>query len=187
MPTRDERRPCVGATKVHDDAVRIVNFILNEGKWTDLTNEQLATKCGFWQEQGSIRRLNMPRFHKAVRHTKDRCDEEGNPCCYWTLHYRSAGPSGSVLALIDPTGDLGTHAKAVVGQLYGSMNKQKSQETENRRDMESWQLLAKHAGANGDLYGHSICMQAGTDLRRYGHVRADTMAELELWMSGIAS
>ena len=178
-------RPCNPDTQEHRDGLALVELIFGAGGVITLTQDELAARLGLWSELGrGMRSTDIRRFHRARNHVRDRTDS-GLPCCGFVLHYRKDGPR-SVLALVDPSGDLGDHADAAIGSLLGWATRERQHHAENARQVETFQALAAHAHARGDQYGQRICITASVELERYGTVSPATMAELVTWAQSLA-
>lgn len=187
MKTRDERAVCNPTSQVHTDAVRIVEHLLDHNGQVVDTQEGIARKLAMFRDHGGgVLRIDTARFHRARNHMRDRVDANGRPCCGFTIHYRKSGPN-SHLALIDPSGDLGDHALAAKGLILGWASREKQHKTENLRMTETAELLGDHALALGDKQGYRLMQRVSIELERDGTITAATMADLEVWLSGMAA
>jgi hypothetical protein len=185
MKPRDERQRCPGTSREHRDAVKIVELLLDSNGAVEATQEQIADRLNFYQDIGrGMRRVNIRRYHRARNHVRDRVDENGRPCCGFTVHYRKSGRT-SWLALIDPSGDLGEHATAALGTVRGWVSRERQHHTENTRMIETLSLLADHALARSDMDGCRLCTRASLEIEQHGTVSPPTMAQLHVWAEGL--
>jgi hypothetical protein len=181
-----EARVCKGDSKEHSDALAVVEFLMEQGGYTPLSNPDVAVELGFVNRRGKNLEVDVGRYYRARNHVRDRVWEDGKPCCSYTLHYRTIKGSEQ-LALIDPTGTLGEHAVASVSQLRGWMTRERQHQTENTRQMRTLDTLASHALARGDKDGYRLCVRAGIDIEEYGTIRPPLLAELDIWATSIRS
>lgn len=186
MKPRDER-VCAGTTKEHADAVRLVEYLIAHDGTVEITQDELARKLNFRRNLGGgVERVDTKRYHRARNHVRDRVDENGRPCCGYTLHYRKSGPE-SWLSLIDPTGDLGSHAKQAWGTVRGWVSRERQHHTENQRHVETLELLANHVLANNDRHGYRLLQRAEIEIEQNGTISPNTIAELDVWLSGMTA
>ncbi len=187
-----DKTPCRPATKEHRDGVRLVEYLMARGGETIETNAELAGGLDFWIDMGGgHKRIDENRYYRARNHVRDRVevDGEGNhvgPCCGYQLHYRKDGAKGkSILTLIDPSGDLGSHAAQVIGTIEGWLTRDRQHITEIRRHQASVETLGDHALANGDRDGYRLCQRVSIEIEEFGSIRETTMAELSVWMETV--
>lgn len=174
---------CDPNAQVHRDALALVEFLLDyEGSVTD-TQDAIARKLGMVVDNGGMLSLDRGRFHRARQHVHDRCDAGGRPCCGFRLHYRKSGRGGSTMALVDPSGDLGSATKAAMASIAGFTSRKRQHDTEDRRMLETFRSVADSALAQGDLEGARVMLTASIDIERQGAVTPQTMAELEAYMA----
>lgn len=184
MKPRDER-VCDATTRTHADGETLVTFLMGQNGSTKLSQSEVAGRLDFWKDRGGgVRQVDRGRFNRAKNHVRDRVDENGKPCCGYTIHYRRSG-SESVLALVDPSGDLGAHAEAAVATIRGWVSRENQHLTENRRHIETMELLANHTLARRDREGYRVLQRAIIDVERDGTVSADTMADLNVWLAAL--
>lgn len=167
--------------RTHDDGLALVEYIMARGGKVEKTNESIAAELGMLKNLGGgVRQIDMSRFTQARNHVKDGTDD-GKPCSGYRLHYRSSGKR-TEFALIDPTGDLGSHVIAAIESVRGWMTREAQHKTENSRQVEVWERLGDHALARNDKVGYRICVGAAVDLDRDGTVSNQTMADAALWL-----
>lgn len=182
-----EDRVCSAASQEHSDAQAIVEYLLDRNGHAEDTQGSIARQLGMLRDAGrGIYQVDTGRFHRARNHIRDRVDENGRPCCGYTLHYRRSGPM-SDLALVDPGGDLGEHAKAAIATVLGMVSRERQHHTENQRMIETVELLGDHALANEDRQGYRLCQRTSIEIERDGTISPPTMSALELWCAGMAS
>lgn len=185
MKSREER-VCPASSQEHADAVGIVEYLLNHNGAVEASQDEIAGKLGFFRDHGGgIFRIDSARFHRARNHIRDRVDAVGKPCCGFTVQYRGSR-SESILALIDPSGDLGQHATAAIATVRGWVSRERQHHTENRRAIETFEQLGDHTLARGDRDGYRITQRAVIEIERDGTVSPETMAELEVWLASIS-
>jgi hypothetical protein len=185
MPLPRSSRLCKPATQEHTDGVALIELLLDAGGKVEATQDELAAKLGMLRLLGGgFRATDLSRFHRARNHVRDCVDSAGQPCCGFGLHYRKAGRV-SVLALIDPSGDLGEHADAAIASILGWITRERQHHSENTRMTESFQLLASHALARGDLNGQRLCITASIEIEQHGTVQPATMALLRAWAGSL--
>lgn len=171
-------------TRVHDDAERLVEFLMEtEGKTTSNING-LCVKLGWLKGNGSIRETDRGRFQAARNHVKDAVGNDGEPCTGYRLHYMS-GKQDGMLVLIDPEAGLMTLAEGAIARLAGWLQREKQHQTENAREMETLERLAQQANKTGDTFGHKVCLKASIDIEEFGTVRPKTMAEMQVWVDSL--
>ncbi len=178
---------CDGTGKAHADAMKIVEFLIDQNGTTNLSQDEISRKLNFLKNshtRGFVA-IDKGRFSRAKNHVMDCVDASGKSCCGYRLHYRKSGAGGSTLSLEDPSGDLGSHAQAALGALLGWMSRERQHHTENRRQIVTFEALGDHALANGDKHGYRLVTQAIIDLDRDGTVLPETMAQLQVWASGL--
>lgn len=181
-----EDRVCDGRSREHRDAVLLVDFLLEHDGRIEETHEEVADRVGFRRTMsGGLRSIDLPRYNRARNHIRDRIDDQARPCCVFTIHYRRSGRI-SVLALIDPSGDLGSHAHASIASIRGWVSRQRQHATENQRMVESVELLADHVLANQDRRGYRLLQRTAVAVEEQGFVPIPLMAELNAWLVGLA-
>lgn len=179
-------KQCNATTKAHADAMKIVEFIVDQNGTVEATQDEIARKLDMVKHQGrGFLSIDNSRYRRALNHIADCVDEDGKPCCGYRLHYRKAGQV-STLSLADPTGDLGSHAQVSIGNLLGWMSRERQHHTENQRQVHNFETLADHALAKGDKQGYKLLQRAIVDLDRDGTVLPETMAQLQVWASAVA-
>lgn len=140
-----EDRVCDATSREHRDAQMLVEHLLDANGHVSDSQDTIARKLGMLRDcGGGVLRIDSGRFHRSRNHVRDRVDPEGRPCCGYTIHYRRSGPD-SALALVDPTGDLGDHARAAVSTILGMVSRERQHHTENLRMIETVELLGDHA------------------------------------------
>lgn len=181
-----EERICRPDTQEHEDAQAIVDFIFRQGGEITTSNEGLAVELGLWKNLGAgHRRTNMARIRAAKNHIRDRVDRKtGKPCCGYTIHYRHSGRE-SILTLIDPSGNIGSHATAAVASFRGWLTREHQHNTENQRQIETVEMLADHALANNDRVGFRLLQRVSIALDQDGVIPLPLMAEVEVWLGSL--
>lgn len=106
------------------------------------------------------------------------------PCCGYRLHYREVKGEAQ-FSLIDPTGDIGEHAIAAIGNLRGWITRERQHQTESLRQIASFEALGDHALSRGDKDGYRLCQHAIIDLMDNGTVRPSILAEMDLWVESL--
>lgn len=178
---------CGGTTQAHADAVKLVEFLMEQGGAVDLTQDEIARKLDMLKHQSrGIMTIDKSRYNRARNHLADCVGRDARPCCGYRLNYRRSGIQ-SVLTLVDPSGDLGSHAKASMASLLGWISRERQHHTENRRQVLEFEALADHALANKDKHGYKVLQRAIIDLDRDGTVLPETMAQLQVWATGVTS
>jgi hypothetical protein len=171
--------------RTHDDALALVEYLMARGGKVQKTNEAITVDLGMLKNLGGgMRQVDGPRFAQARHHVQDGTDSDGKPCCGYRLHYRTT-LKGSEFALIDPTGDLGSHVSATIESVRGWMIREAQHHTENQRQIETWERLGDHALARGDKTGYRICARAALELEQGGTVSEATMAEAAVWVDAV--
>jgi hypothetical protein len=166
--------------RVHDDAASLVDHLMSHGGSVAKPNEAIAFDLGFIINRGAgMRQVDMSRFVKARNHVRDGLDGT-SPCCGFRLSYRTSA-RGSEYALIDPSGNLGSHALVAVETLRGWITREAQHHTENLRQVESFESLGEHALNCGDKVGYRLCAKCAMELERDGTVTPATMAEFMVW------
>jgi hypothetical protein len=179
---------CDGTSKAHADATKIVEFLIDHNGTVDIPQDELARKLDFTKNlRRGLTAIDTGRFSRARNHIMDCVDVDGRPCCGYRIHYRKSGSAGSTLSLADPSGDLGAHAQVSIGSLLGWMSRERQHHTENQRQIHSFETLADHALANSDKHGYKLLQRAVIDLDRDGTVLPETMAQLQVWATGMSS
>lgn len=185
MKDRSERA-CDATTKEHADAVRIVEYLIDRNGAVEATHEAIARTLGMYRDHGGgVMSVDQKRYGRARNHVRDRIDENGQPCCGYTLEYRRSGKT-SILALIDPSGDLGHHATAAIATIRGWVSRERQHHTENQRMLETVELLSDHVLAHKDRDGYRLLQRASIEIERDGTVGPSTMAELNYWLDSLA-
>jgi hypothetical protein len=175
------RKNCRGG-RSHTDAKLLVEYIFTHGGSVKKTNEEIAFDLGFViSHGGGMRQVDTSRFVQARNHVKDGVVANA-PCTGYRLHYRTSA-SGSEYTLIDPSGSLGHHAKAVIETIRGWAVREAQHHTENLRQTETFEALGDHALAQGDKHGYRLCNKASIEIERDGTVSPTTLAEINVWMS----
>lgn len=182
-----EERTCDGRSREHRDALLLVELLLDHNGDIEETHEEVADSLGFRRAvTGGMRQIDMSRYHRARNHVRDRIADDGRPCCAFTIHYRRSGRN-SVLALIDPSGDLGSHAIAAIATIRGFVSRERQHHTENQRQIESVELLADHVLSNSDRQGYRLLQRVAVAIEEHGTIPPTLMAELEVWLAGLAT
>lgn len=176
---------CRPESQEHMDAQALVHFLMDENGSSPLPNGEIALKLGFVTRKGKNIEVDENRYYRARNHLMERVDADGKPCCHYRVHYRSIDKRNH-LALIDPTGDLGEHAVAVLGTVRGFMRTETQRHTENTRMVESFDKLGEHALARHDKDGYRLCQRAIIDISDLGTVKPTTLAELNFWVDTLA-
>lgn len=171
---------CDGTTKVHADAMKIAEFLFEQGGTVEIPNMELARKLDMLKRNGAMFDYDKPRFSRAKNHLMDSVATDGKPCCGYRVHYRRSGLV-STWSLHDPTGGLGAHREGAMGNLLGWMSRERQHQTENRRQITAFETLADDVLANGDREGYKLLQRAVIDLDRDGTVLPETMALLQAW------
>lgn len=179
------RRPCNPDNNEHADAMHLVAWLFERGGSSYLTQRDIAYELGFVKRTGKTLEVMEGRYYRAVNHVKDCHDNANRPCTGYRLHYRDI-KGKKHLCLVDPSGDLGSHALAAVESLRGWMVRERQHHTENSRQVATTEALADHALAQGDKQGYRLCQRAIIDLQENGTIRPTTMAELFEWADSIA-
>jgi hypothetical protein len=171
--------------RTHDDGLQLVEYLMARGGSVRKPNETIAIDLGMLKNLGGGNlQVDGPRFAQARHHVQDGIDADRKPCCGYRLHYRTT-VKGSELALIDPTGDLGSHVVATIESVRGWMVREKQHHTENQRQIETWERLGDHALARDDRDGYRICARAAVELEQGGTVSDATMAEAAVWADAV--
>lgn len=188
LQARGRRPVCAQVSREHADALKIIEYLVDRNGTVDQTQEGIAADLGFWRiyNGGRLREVDMKRFHRARNHARDRTDANGSPCCGFTLNYRRSGKA-SVLALVDPSGELMDHAHAAVATIRGWVSRERQHHTENTRMVETLEQLGDHALARADKYGYRLIQKAILEIDRDGTITPPTMHELESWLEGLAA
>lgn len=179
-----ERTLCRPEAPQHTDAVALVELLMESGGYMTDSNPEIAMRLGFTTRRGQLMDIDMGRFYRARNHVRDRVDHDNRPCCGYQLHYRNV-KGREVFALIDPSGDLGEHAYAAVGQLRGWMTRERQHQTENNRQVRTLAELGTHALSRGDKDGYRLCVMGTIDLEEHGTIRPTTMAAMAVWVSSL--
>ena len=176
---------CNGQSGAHQDATHLVEYLLERSGRIEKSNEAVAYDLAMFKGYGGGRyETDMGRYHRARNHIKDGTSPDGKPCVGYRLNYRST-QRGAELTLIDPTGDLGSHAVAAVETIRGWMTREAQHHTENRRQIETVERLGDHALARGDRAGYKLCARMSVEIEREGTVTPQTMADVEVWLAGV--
>jgi hypothetical protein len=175
-------RVCDGTSQEHKDAEGIIAFVMDGGGNVETTHERIAVALDLWRNHGGgIRSVDESRYHRARNHARDRIDSTGRPCCGYTLHYRRSGPT-STLALIDPSGSLGSHAGPAIATFRGWVSRERQHQTENQRQTETVESLADHALSVGDKVGYRLMQRVSIAIENDGSIPGSMMAEVEAWL-----
>ena len=179
---------CGGTGKIHRDAEKVVEFLLDANGAVKLPNGEIARKLGFLKNQTKgVFILDTGRFQRARSHLNDCHNPDGKPCCHFNVNYRKAGAGESVLALIDPDGTIDDHWRASVATVLGVMSRERQHQTEIVRCMGQVEDLADFALTSGDKAGYRICQRVITDLDHYSTIHGDTLGEFIAWAEGLAA
>jgi hypothetical protein len=179
----DTLKQCRGR-QVHADAEALVEYLLARDGRVEQTNEAIALSLNMMLNRGGGHWVvDAGRFVRARNHVKDSVLDD-KPCCGYRLHYRTSARGGE-LTLIDPTGDLGPHARTAVETIRGWLTRESQHHTENQRQVETVERLGDHALARGDRVGYRLCTRMAVELDRDGSVSAPTMAEVQVWLASL--
>ena len=174
---------CDGVSKEHADALLIVEYLMEHDSAVEATQDEIARKLDMLKyERRGMFAIDTGRYHRARQHLMDREDAEGKPCCGFRVHYRKSGQY-SVLALIDPSGDLGSHAKAAMASIHGYISRKRQHDTEDRRMTETFRAVADHCLSKNDLDAAKLMLTASIDVERLGAIAPQTMSEIEIWLA----
>lgn len=167
----------------HDDAVALIDFLLQRGGKTDLPAEKLAEALGWEQRLGSARMVDMGRFQRARNHVKDGTAKDGQPCTGFRLHYRTSARDNEWM-LIDPSGSLDHHREVAVRDLIGDLQQQVAARTINGR-----RIVAGHAVGDmalqqdpSDVQGYQLMTRYVMEIERFGAASDGTIAEMMVWL-----
>lgn len=178
------RKVCRGK-RGHDDAIALVEYLMNRGGKVEKTNEAIAMDLAMMVNRGGGNwQVDVSRFMQARRHVQDNVGEGGGPCTGYRLNYRASGGK-SQLVLTDPVGDIGHHATAAVEAIRGWMSRESQHHTENLRQIAEIEALGDHALAQGDRNGYKLCARMSVELERDGTVLPQTMAEVGVWLESL--
>lgn len=172
----------------HNDAIALVEYLLARGGKIDKPAEQIALDLRWEQRLGGMRQTDLGRFHRARNHVKDGRGADGRPCTGYSLHYRTSG-QGSRWMLIDPAGDLAHHLDAAIEELRGDIGQQVAFRTINGRriataeQMAEWCLKANPQ----DGRGHRLMIEYSMELKKFGALSDGLIAEINLWLAGVAA
>lgn len=166
----------------HQDALALVQFLLDRGGKSDLTQGNVCQLLGWEQRVGNTRVLDMPRFQRARNHVKDGLDPDDKPCVGYRLHYRPS-TQGNVWMLVDPSGDLDHHREVARRELRGDLQQELSARVVVGRRIETAQQMAEMClkASPPDGVGHRLMLTYAVELERFGAVSNATLAELMLW------
>ena len=178
------RRVCNGKSKVHRDALALVELMFKEGGHVPLVNKDLAFALGFTIRRGSVVEIDMARFHRARNHTQDGIWKNGKPCCGYRLHYREIRGSTSFV-LIDESAGAGEYALAYIAQLLGWLTRLRQRQTEDRRQIVTLEALAGLARQLNDDVGSQICQRAMIELDEFATIKPRTIGEMTSWAQGL--
>jgi hypothetical protein len=171
--------------RTHDDALQLVEYLMLKGGSVEKTNEGIALDLKMLRSHGGGHfQVDMARFAQARLHVQDSTTPDGKPCCGYRLHYRALA-RGALFSLIDPTGDLGSHANAAIESVRGWVAREKQHKTENQRQIETFERLGEHCLARGDKGGYRICQRCSLELENEGTISASTMAEAAVWLDAL--
>ena len=174
---------CDGVSNEHADALMLVEYLMEHDSSVEATQDEIARKLDMLKhERRGVYAIDTGRYHRARQHLMDRCDGDGKPCCGFRVHYRKSGQY-SVLALIDPSGDLGSHAKAAMASIEGYISRKRQHDTEDRRMTETFRAVADHCLSKGDLDGARLMLTASIDIERAGAITPQSMTEIEVWIA----
>lgn len=174
---------CNATTGEHADAMKLVEYLLDAGGAVEAPQEEIARKLNMLKQRTrGLYETDTGRFHRARQHLMERIDSEAQPCCGFRVHYRKSGRY-SVFTLVDPTGDLGDHAKSAIASIEGYVSRRRQHFTEDRRMMETFRAVADHAMSQGDLDGARLMLTASIDIDRLGSISAETMGDVEMWLA----
>ncbi len=184
---REMGRRCL-ARGSHDDAVALAEYMLARGGQADKPAEQIALDLKWEQRLGGMRQTDMGRFQRARNHLKDGRAKDGKPCTGYSLHYRTSG-KGSVWKLIDPAGGLQHHMDAAIEEIRGDIQQQVSFRTVNGRRISTAEQMAEWClkAETPDGRGHRLMLEYSIELRKFGAVSDGLIAEINLWLAGVAA
>lgn len=176
---------CTGTSQEHADAIAIVEFLMGNNGTVEANQDEIARKLDMLKyEKRGLYTTDVGRYNRARNHLHERVDVDGRPCCGYRIHYRRSGPI-STLSLVDPSGDLGAHAKAAIGTVRGWSSREKQHHTESQRMIKTVEALADHSLANGDKHGYRLLQHVCIQLETNGTVPPGLMAELDVWLAGM--
>lgn len=176
---------CDGTSKVHADAMKIAEFLIENNGTVEIPQDQLAHKLDMLKhEKRGFYLVDKGRFSRARNHLMDSVAADGKPCCGYRVHYRRAGLI-STWSLHDPSGGLGAHREGALGNLLGWMSRERQHQTENRRQIGAFDALADDVLRNGDREGYKLLQRAVIELDRDGTVLPETMALLQSWAGSL--
>jgi hypothetical protein len=169
----------------HNDAIALVEYLLARGGKDDKPAEQIAQDLRWEQRLGGMRQTDMGRFHRARNHVKDGRSKDGRPCTGYSLHYRSSA-LGSHWMLVDPSGDLGHHTLVAAEELRGDIQQQVAFRTINGRRIATAEQMAEMClkQAPPDGVGHRLLLTYTMELKRFGAISDELIAEIMVWLSG---
>jgi hypothetical protein len=174
---------CDGTSNEHADAVSLAEFLMEHDSKYNGPQDVIARKMDWLKSEGrGMYAIDTSRYHRARQHLHERVDRDDNPCCGFRIHYRKSGLE-SELHLIDPSGDLGSHAKSAMSSIQGYISRKRQHDTEDRRMTETFRAVARHCLSKGDLDGAELYASAASDIRRLGAITPQTMADIEVWLA----
>jgi hypothetical protein len=177
---------CLGRGS-HLDALALVEYLMQQPHAeTSQSAPEIARMLGWEKRLGMNRVTDLKRFHIARNHVKDGRDQ-GKPCTGYSLHYRTSS-AGNVWKLIDPSGSLQDHIYAAASEIRGDLQQQITFRTINGRriataeQMADWCLKATPQ----DGVGHRLMIEYSMELKKFGTVTDSLLAEINLWLAGVA-
>lgn len=178
-------RPC-RARGSHDDAVALVDFLLQNGGKTDIPAEQLAQTLGWEQRLGSARMVDMGRFQRARNHVKDGTAKDGKPCTGFRLHYRTSARENEWM-LVDPSGGLPHHREVATREIQGDLQQQVAFRTINGRRIATAHAMGEMClqSEPSDVPGYQLMTRYAMELERFGAASDGTIAEMALWLQSV--
>jgi hypothetical protein len=167
----------------HRDAVALVEYLFAHGGKSTLTAQKIAEELHWERRLGSMRQTDMPRFHLARNHVRDG-RIKGRPCTGYSLHYRTSR-QGNEWRLIDPTGGLEQHLEAGYREISGDLQQQVAFRTINGRRIATAEQMAEMClkATPMDGIGHRVMLEYAMELRKFGAVSDQLLAEINQWLS----
>lgn len=174
---------CDATSTEHADAVALVEYLMEQkDSASTVPQMEIARKLDMVTRHGSSLEIDTRRFYRARNHLHDRVDVYERPCCGFRVHYRGSGPA-STLVLIDPSGDLGSHVRAVVASIAGYISRKRQHDTEDSRMVESFRALADHCLSRGDMTGAKLMLRSQSEIERDNTISPQTMSDIEAWLA----
>lgn len=179
---RSTSKSCLGRGS-HEDALALVERILDAGGKIAIPHEEIARALGWEQRIGSIRRTDMARYQRARNHIRDGRTRNDEPCTGYSLHYRTSGRDNEMW-LVDPSGDLKHHQEIAIREILGDLQQQVAFRTINGRRVDTARQAAQmflNADPRDDE-GHRLMTGYAIELEKYGTASDQTIQELIAWM-----